>query len=198
MRDPKPYHHGDLRAALVRAGLEAVEQGGPEAVSLREIAASLGVSRAAPYRHFTDRRALLAAIAAEGFEDLTAAYGQALGSAVEPVNGLRRVARAYLTLAFTRPGLYRLMFDSDILGADAPEALTAQSAAVFQALARAVADADPAADARALKLRAVTGWAALHGFISLVQARRLKGSMVEPLTEAEMVEAVIDQALAAR
>lgn len=198
MSEAKAYHHGDLRAALVRAGLEAVAKDGPEALSLRQIAGSLGVSRAAPYRHFADRRALLAAVAAEGFKDLAAAYAQALGGAVEPATGLRRVARAYLTLAFTRPGLYRLMFEGDILGPDAPEALTAQSAAAFQALARAVAEADPGADARTLKLRAVTGWSALHGFIALVQGRRLKGSMVGSLTEAEMVEAVIEQALAPR
>ena len=64
------YHHGDLANALVKAALELVEQGGAEAVSLRDLTQSLGVSRAAPYRHFEDRDALLAAVAARGFEDL--------------------------------------------------------------------------------------------------------------------------------
>src|SRR5271154_3073563 len=56
------YHHGDLRAALMRAAGGEIERGGYENLSLREVAASLGVSRAAPYRHFVDRRALLAAL----------------------------------------------------------------------------------------------------------------------------------------
>ena len=81
MRTARAYHHGDLRAALVAAAQAAVEADGPEAVSLRDIAQSLGVSTAAPYRHFPDRRALLAEVAALGFRDLCAAYAQAQATA---------------------------------------------------------------------------------------------------------------------
>ena len=82
------YHHGDLAKALTAAALAVVEQGGPEAVSLRDLAASLGVSRAAPYRHFADRDELLAAVAALGFEDLNIVYEQALAS---PGDGRQRL-----------------------------------------------------------------------------------------------------------
>src|ERR1700756_4893606 len=68
MKDDSSYHHGDLHAALVKAAAAEVERGGYENLSLRELAESLGVSRTAPYRHFADRRALLAAVAADGFE----------------------------------------------------------------------------------------------------------------------------------
>jgi AcrR family transcriptional regulator len=67
----RPYHHGSLRSALVSAGMAVVETDGPDALSLRDLARSLGVSPTAPYRHFEDRRALLIAIAAEGFKELT-------------------------------------------------------------------------------------------------------------------------------
>ena len=59
MKDDSSYHHGDLRAALIKAATAEIEHGGYENLSLRELADSVGVSRGAPYRHFADRRALL-------------------------------------------------------------------------------------------------------------------------------------------
>lgn len=194
MDEARPYHHGDLKAALVRAGLAAVAASGPEAVSLRDLAQSLGVSRAAPYRHFADRKALLAALAAEGFTQLRAAYDQALSHAADPQAALRGLAGAYLSLALTKPGLFRVMFEADAPGA----AVNAAVQSVYDVFAAAVARADPAADARTLRLRTVVGWSALHGFVALLQSRRLRGPMIEPLTETEMVEAVIAQTLAPR
>src|ERR1700730_569414 len=79
-----PYHHGDLRAALVKAATAEIERGGYEALSMRELAASLDVSRAAPYRHFADRKALLAALAAEGFDKLAAIYRKAIATGKTP------------------------------------------------------------------------------------------------------------------
>src|SRR5271156_739268 len=73
------YHHGNLAPALVEAALKQVEQDGAAAVSLRDLAQSLGVSRAAPYRHFPDRDALLATVAARGFQDLIVVYETARG-----------------------------------------------------------------------------------------------------------------------
>ncbi|HEY0437416.1 MAG TPA: TetR/AcrR family transcriptional regulator [Phenylobacterium sp.] len=189
------YHHGDLRAGLIKAAQAAVEQGGPEAISLRELAEGLGVSRAAPYRHFADRRALLAEVAAQGFEDLAAAYDRAQAAAPDPTAALRETARAYLALAFGRPGLFRLMFDSDLLGADAPESLLRPAAAAWEGLRRAVAAVDPQASVRDISRRTITGWSTLHGFIALVQGGRLKGFMTEPLSESEMVEAILDKTL---
>jgi AcrR family transcriptional regulator len=190
------YHHGDLRTALIAAAQAAVEAGGPDAMSLRDIAQSLGVSTAAPYRHFPDRRALLNEVAALGFADLGEAYARAQASAPDPQTALRETARAYLTLAFGRPGLFRLMFASDLVdAADAPSSLLQPAAAAWEGLYRAVAAADPDADLASVKRRAITGWSTLHGFITLVQGGRLKGFMTEPLTEAELVQAVLDKTL---
>jgi AcrR family transcriptional regulator len=189
------YHHGDLRAALLRAALEAVEAGGPDAVSLRDLALKLGVSAAAPYRHFPDRRSLLAEVAAIGFSDLAAAYARAQTQAPDPATALRETARAYLNLAFGRPGLFRLMFASDIVDGGAPASLLEPAAAAWEGLFRAVGATTPDADPAAVKRRAITGWSTLHGFITLVQGGRLKGFMTEPLTEAELLEAVLDKTL---
>ena len=195
MDSARRYHHGDLRAALVRAAGEAVDAAGPEAVSLREIAQTLGVSRAAPYRHFADRRALLAEVAAQGFEDLTTAYARAIAAGPTPRAALRQTARAYLGLAFGRPGLFRLMFDSDILGPDAPASLTGPAGAAWALLYQAVAAVEPAADDVAVKRRVITGWSTLQGFVTLRHGGRLKDFMTEPLTEADLIEAVIEQTL---
>jgi len=117
------YHHGDLANALVTAALRQIEKDGAEALSLRELAQSLDVSRAAPYRHFEDRDALLAAVAARGFEDLVAAYDVALASPGDGRARLYALSRAYFDFATGRPGLYRLMFESDFLGRDPPPAV---------------------------------------------------------------------------
>src|ERR1700761_5839530 len=190
------YHHGDLRAPRIAAAQAAVETGGPDAVSLRDLAQSLGVSTAAPYRHFPDRKTLLNEVAALGFADLGEAYARAQAAAPDPQTALRETARAYLTLAFGRPGLFRLMFASDLVdAADAPASLLQPAAAAWERLYRAVAAADPGADLASVKRRAITGWSTLHGFITLVQGGRFTGFMTEPLSEADLLEAVLDKTL---
>src|SRR5215213_3394269 len=77
----RAYHHGDLRAALIRAGTELLRTEGPQALTLRAVARSAGVSAAAPYRHFADRRALVAAVAEQGFRRLQEAMLEAVQSA---------------------------------------------------------------------------------------------------------------------
>src|SRR5580692_7725895 len=121
--DKPTYHHGDLKSALIAAAMAAVEQDGPDAVSLRDLAQSLGVSRAAPYRHFEDRDALLAAVAARGFEDLNAEYEAALATPGDGTDKLRAAGRAFFGFARRRPGLYRLMFQSDLLNRTPPPAV---------------------------------------------------------------------------
>jgi AcrR family transcriptional regulator len=189
------YHHGDLRLGLVRAARAAMETGGPEAASLRELAQTLGVSTAAPYRHFRDRRALLAAVAAEGFSELVEAYRRVRAEGGPPMVVMRNTARVYLALAFDHPGMFRLMFDSDILSGEPPRSLTEPAMGAWLEFCRTVSILDPAADERTVKRRAVTGWSTLHGYVTLTRAGRLAGFMTEPLSQDELVEAVLDKAL---
>ena len=95
------YHHGELRPALLRAAAKILEREGREAISLRDLARRAGVSHAAPYRHFADRQALLAALAEDGFALLAAdLQGKAW----------REQAVAYLRFALANPERFRLMF----------------------------------------------------------------------------------------
>ena len=190
------YHHGDLKSALIAAALTAVEQDGAEQVSLRELAAGLGVSRAAPYRHFPDRDALLAVVAARGFEDLIAGYEAAL---VGPGDGLERLwqaNRVYVEFAVRRPGLHRLMFESDFLEQDTPPAVLAGPANLaYRLLLRAVQEAFPQADEPWVKARTVTMWSTVYGFLALDRARRFKPFMVEPLSHADLLHAAMSAAI---
>src|SRR5687767_6619369 len=95
------YHHGDLRAALLRASGQVLEKEGISGLSLRDVARRAGVSHNAPYRHFPDRDALLAALAADGMTKLLKELGERTG---------RELAEAYVRFALARPQVFRLMF----------------------------------------------------------------------------------------
>src|SRR5882757_3777167 len=108
---PDTYHHGDLRDALVQAALQEAERGGPEAISLKALAKKLGVSQPAPYRHFSDREALLEVVTAEAFRQLNAVLVEATGKPSKQ-SKLSRFAQATLAFGLRRNGIYRLMFAS--------------------------------------------------------------------------------------
>jgi AcrR family transcriptional regulator len=194
MKADTAYHHGDLRAALVAAAAAEIERTGYENLSLRELAESLGVSRAAPYRHFTDRRALLAAVAAEGFDGLTALYRKAIASGKTPRARLAAAGRGYLSFAAERSQLFRLMFVSDLLGGNKlrpdPALIKAagESYVVFEGLVAATLDAP---DEGAVKAAAIAIMSSTYGFALLRMSDRLKPFMYGALTQSELVDAVL-------
>ena len=105
------YHHGDLRAACVAAGLRLVDDGGVDALTIRGVARATGVSHTAPLHHFRDRDELLAAVAQAGFGRLMADAQMVIRDAPsDPVEQIRRYAQVYVRGAIGSPGLFRLMF----------------------------------------------------------------------------------------
>src|SRR3954462_15476305 len=114
------YHHGDLPAALLRAAGRTLEKRGIGALSLRETARRAGVSHNAPYRHFSDREALLAALAAEGF----AMLGERLRG-----KAAREMGEAYVRFALEKPQRFRLMFGGVLSLAKSPELRSAAESA---------------------------------------------------------------------
>lgn len=133
------YHHGNLRGAILEVAARMVEKDGPQGVSVREAARRAGVSHNAPYRHFPDRDALLAALAADGMARLLKELGERSG---------RELAEAYVRFALARPRLFRLMFS----GKSWPE-LEARFAQAFSEFGR------PAGAA---------AWALVHGLALLL------------------------------
>ena len=166
------YHHGDLRQALIAAALAEVERNGPEGVSLTALAKALGVSQPAPYRHFADREALLAAVAAEGFRAFAAALKASVAGAADPAERAR-MAQAYVAFGLERNGLYRLMFASRLLAGVGPDSeLSAAAKASFGVLLDELSPSTPTPE---LQRRALRIWAALHGIVMLADQGLLPG-----------------------
>lgn len=158
----RSYRHGELRTALVSAALGLLAEDGADAVSLRAVARRAGVSAMAPYRHYPDKEALLAAVAAQGFDGLRAAL-RATDDAAPAGRALVEQAVAYVRYALENPALFRLMFGPKRLGAH-PELTAAGEAAYAVLAARVVAQAPANADRDALALGC---WSLVHGLASL-------------------------------
>jgi AcrR family transcriptional regulator len=187
------YHHGALAEALVDAALTHVERAGVETLSMRELAQSLGVSHGAPYRHFADRDALLAAVAARGFVDLIAVYEAALAGPGHSLSRLEALNLGFFDFAMRRRNLYRLMFESDFLNRSPPPPVLAGPAeAAYRLIWRAVAAAVPDANEADVKVRTVIMTCTSHGFLSLDAGGRFKPFMYEPLSRDDLVRAVMD------
>lgn len=179
--DPASYHHGDLKRALVEAALVLLAQEGAGALGLREVARAVGVSASAPYRHFRNREALLAAVAREGFLQFNAAL-QAAAAGVPESEHLAAMTRAYVRFALAHPALFRLMFSPDVpLDAD-PELRQAADAA-FASLAQLAARVAP----QEPRIMALATWSLVHGLSHLLlddQIRRVDGQTDEVLAAA--------------
>ena len=106
----KAYHHGELREALLETAETLLQEDGPSGLSLRKVGRQLGVTPGAPYRHFEDKDALLAALATEGFRKLRAAILGGQEGSVDGQERLRRAGVGYLSFASSHPELFRLMF----------------------------------------------------------------------------------------
>jgi len=160
------YHHGDLRAALIEAGLKLVEERGADDVGLREAARAVGVSATAIYRHFPDKRAFLDALAEAGLERLAAAQIAASDAAGGGAAGFDATGRAYVRFALANPGLFRLIFSSakgdpmdwDNVSDDAMRLLRDNAV-------RLVAEDRGPEEAKIFALRA---WAMVHGLAVLM------------------------------
>jgi AcrR family transcriptional regulator len=165
-RARKPsYHHGDLAAALRQVGGQILEKEGVPAITLREVARRAGVSHNAPYRHFPDREALLAALAAEGFHELAADLAAAPRA---------DMGEAYVAFALRRPQRFRLMFGPLAL-ADHP-ALKEAAAVAYQPLLDAFRARGDLPDPESA---AAAAWSLVHGLAHLLLDGHLASSAIK-------------------
>ncbi len=170
---PKPtraYHHGNLREAMVAAALDLIATAGANGFTLAEVARAVGVSGAAPYRHFKDRNALVAEIARQGFdkfaEELFAAWDDGKPHAVAAIEA---VARAYLSFARREPAFYAAMFEPGFaLDEDATLLASSERAfGVMRLAADAATRAMPAKGRPPALMVALHIWSMAHGVASL-------------------------------
>lgn len=194
MRRAKPYHHGNLREALLQAAIRLIAEVGPTAFTLREVARRAGVSHNAPYRHFHDRDDLMAAVAAEGFRELTRTMIEAASSKTDALDRLKHAGLGYVTFALRRPEHFTVMFDAPVSERKHPDSAAAGEEA-FATLQSFVKDWHDARRLTSDDLRQMSllAWTMVHGIAKLAITGRLPfRSNSEVLQFAEFV---IDQSL---
>lgn len=188
---PRPYHHGSLREALLRAGERALETGGASNLSLRELSRELGVSHTSPRRHFADKQALLDALALHGYERLGAALGRAAPDEGDFATRLTKLARAYVSFALKHPALLALMSEAKHRP-DAPRELlevSEKALAYTLAIFAAAQAAGEIVAGEPLRL-ALVAFAALQGLVALSTNGKFKGEPLDNLI-GEIVERLI-------
>ena len=189
----RPYHHGNLREALLKAAVALIGEKGPAGFTFAEAARWAGVSAAAPYRHFRDRDALLADVAVRGFTQLTDQLeGAWQGGTPEPITALERVGRAYLAFARAEPALYAAMFEAQLPSDQSPALRSAREEA-FAVLRRAGEDVA----ARVPPARRPPGlmvglhlWSLAHGIAALF-ARGDGARQTLPMEPEALLEAAL-------
>lgn len=190
------YHHGNLRDTLVAAAVAAVEQGDAQTLSLRELAVAAGVSPAAPYRHFADRAALLAAVICAGYDDQLARHAQAVQGRAAPLTKLRRVIRAFLDFTRERPGLFHLMYLQTLPEQALQDAgVHEREVSTYEALRSALAEVLPDLPEAALRQRMVTLWATVLGHAVGQLRHPLRDFMRQGLSDTQLDDAVIAAAI---
>jgi len=175
--DARPYHHGDLRNALIEAGLRLLEARPPDGtqddLGLREVAREVGVSATAIYRHFPDKHALKAALAAEGLARLARRQQQASKQAGRGAAGFLASGLSYVHFAAEHPMLFRLMFShaqpDDLLDAS-PDKVSAAMRGLREDIAELMPPGWTTAQRKAAALHA---WALVHGLALLVLDRQI-------------------------
>ncbi len=192
---PAPYHHGDLRAALIDEAAAMIAEGGAASLTMRDLGRRIGVSRAAPYRHFTDKAALLVAVAATGFEQLHAQLRAV--DAASPGSGptrFRQLGAAYVRFALKNPAHYRLMYGRDALTRqafpelrDAANELFGELVDVFEAHQRSglIRRQDP-------RTQAYIAWSAVHGLASLIIDGQILAEVDVDALIAQTTETLLD------
>jgi AcrR family transcriptional regulator len=183
------YHHGDLRDALVQAAFAEAEQGGPEAISIKALAKKLGVSQPAPYRHFADREALLAAVTAEAFRQFSALMRESIRKPSKR-SKLSRFAQATLSFGLRRNGIYRLMFASRTMACAAKD--SELHAAKMETLALLLEALEAPAVGLLRERYALQIWAAVHGVVMLAEQGLLTGKIAN-VSREELVEDMVQQ-----
>jgi len=192
MPKPRSYHHGNLKQALLEASLDLIRKSGPGAFTLREVARMAGVSHNAPYRHFHDKEELLAALAAEGFDRLTAAMVKTAKSATGAMERFRASGRGYVEFALSHPQHFALMFEHERGFSGYPQSQPGgkRAFATLVGFVEACQEEQvlPPGDARPFALLA---WSMVHGVAKLAISGRL------PMSEPADVLNFTDAATAA-
>jgi AcrR family transcriptional regulator len=184
------YHHGNLKNALIKAGIEILAGEGVGGLSLRKVAKQAGVSHAAPYAHFTDKQALIAAISTEGFKQLYSQI-QAVKEAHRTNPGILLIetAWAYVQFALTAPDRFKLMFSSVLEKEKEYPDFVEISQKNFRQVIEIVEICQKAGVLKegASDLLALSLWGTVHGFTSLLLEGQISHTVLEKASLKEIL-----------
>ena len=192
--DKNKYHHGDLRSALLDTAMTVISELGPQGLTIREVARRVGVSHAAPYRHFADKNELILAAVEQGFELMRATMDKEKAAAEpDPVSQFAASGMAYVNFALEHPAYYRVMFSGDLLSTTGDITLQHTSRDALQEMVSNIIECqqlglirqgDPVTQALAL-------WSTIHGFVSLINDRRIDHVIEKPHSVQSIRDAVL-------
>lgn len=185
----RTYHHGDLRRVVIETAQDMLREEKGWQFTLREVARRAGVSHAAPYKHFPDKSALLAVLAAIGFDQLRSEIARAIE---RPLRSARTefiaAAKAYIHFGTTNPSLYRLMFSGDI-DKTANAKLEEAGAGAFAELTGIIERGQSGGTFKKQPVRgqAAAAWALVHGFTMLA----IDGQLLPEKVGAKALDAAV-------
>lgn len=177
----RPYHHGNVREALIVAAQDLLREQGAAKLSLRAASRRIGVSQAAPYAHFDSRQALLAAVAVRGFHRLSEYLTAAENRTADSAERMHSLARGYVRFAVDQPMAFRLMFGAELSGYDDPvlQAAAQESFAFIQAVVAARLDENVGGHVSATEA-GLGAWSLVHGLAMLIVDGKVDWPAKEP------------------
>ena len=195
---PKKYHHGDLKNALIKAGIEILSKDGVGGLSLRKVAQHAGVSHSAPYSHFPDKQSLIAAISTEGFNQLYAELDTAISAFPKnPGRQLQQGVMAYVRFALKNTDTFKIMF-SDVLEKEKDHpAFVESSSKTFHRVVDVVCECQEAGVLRSgsPEIMAVAVWGQVHGIVSLALDGQISHTILDNYSIENLVAYALDQML---
>ena len=163
------YHHGNLRDALLEEASRVLEEEGADAISLRALARTVGVSHAAPGHHFGTRNELMSELAADGYRRLADGMAASM-ERTRPQVWLEAVGKAYIRFGLSNPERYRLMFTSRLMVEDCPDQLLEESTRAYLILLTAAHRVEPdlaRAPEYKMQIEELSAWSVVHGMVML-------------------------------
>jgi AcrR family transcriptional regulator len=192
----KTYHHGDLKNALIKGGVEILSEEGVGGLSLRKVAQRVGVSHNAPYSHFPDKQSLIAAISTEGFKQLYSDLDAVISSYPDdPKRKVQECAWAYVQFAINNTDTFKIMFSGVLEKEKEYPALVEISYKTFGRVVDMVRGCQEAGLFRsaAPELTAVAVWGQIHGIISLVLEGQISRTVLDRFELREIILFAVDQ-----
>jgi AcrR family transcriptional regulator len=197
----KKYHHGDLKNALIKAGVELLAKDGIEGLSLRKVAQRAGVSHNAPYSHFPDKQSLIAAISTEGFKRLYDELdAEILSHPDDPRRQLQEGAWAYVRFAMDNTDTFKIMFSGALEKEKEYPAFVEISHRTFERVVDVVRACQDAGilNPTQPEIMAVAVWGQIHGIISLMLEGQIPHRVLDRFEVRDMVFIALNQMMLPR